>query len=239
MTGAAPRWYTRLSSEREGRTTERGKRLFERWKTDYDFRTLVNGAFSAAVTAAFAVYNGFLGVHHASLWHGTICVYYLILLVLRGAAVLLAGRASLRGDAEETGRVKYLVLAVLLLLLNVSLIVPISLMIRQERPVGMTIIPAIAVAAYTTYKIVMASVNLKKGRASGSGFVRLLRATGFIDALVSVLTLQNTLICVVSGSGSETLRPMTIATSTAVWAAVMALAAAVVAGGVRETRGGK
>lgn len=82
------------------------------------------------MTAAFAVYNGFLGVHHASLWHGTICVYYLVLLLLRGAAVLLARRASLRGDTGETGRRKILVLAVLLLLLNVSLIVPISLMIR-------------------------------------------------------------------------------------------------------------
>ena len=198
----------------------------------------MNGAVSAAVTAAFAVYNGFLGARHASLWHGTICVYYLVLLALRGAAVLLARRASVRGDAKQTGRRTYLILAFLLLLLNVSLIVPISLMIRQARPVGMTIIPAIAVAAYTTYKIVMASVNLKKGRASGSGFVRLLRATGFIDALVSVLTLQNTLICAVSGSGSDALRPVTIGTSTAVWIVIMALAAAVVVRGVRGTRGG-
>lgn len=37
-----------------------------------------------AVTVAFALYNGILGAIYASVWHGSICLYYLLLSALRG-----------------------------------------------------------------------------------------------------------------------------------------------------------
>ena len=37
------------------------------------------------VTVLFALYNGFLGLYHGSIWYGTICLYYLLLAVLREA----------------------------------------------------------------------------------------------------------------------------------------------------------
>ena len=77
----------------------------------------------------------------------------------------------------------------LLLILNASLIVPITIMVKQQRPVTMTLIPAIAMAAYTTYKITMASVNLKRSKKTADSLVRFLRMISFIDALVSILTL--------------------------------------------------
>ena len=49
------------------------KQFYARWKSDYDFKTVTASLGSLAVTVIFALYNGFLGVHHASLWHGTIC----------------------------------------------------------------------------------------------------------------------------------------------------------------------
>ena len=57
----------------------RVKQFFDRWKTDYDFKTVTTALGSLFVTALFALYNGFLGVYHASLWHGSICAYYLVL----------------------------------------------------------------------------------------------------------------------------------------------------------------
>lgn len=47
---------------------------------------------------------------------------------------------------------------------NVSLVVPITLMVLNRKSVSMTMIPAISMAAYTTYKVVMASANMKRAR---------------------------------------------------------------------------
>ena len=140
------------------------KQFYGRWKTDYDFKTVTASFSSLAVTVVFALYNGFLGVYHFSLWHGTICAYYLILSILRGYIVLSDKRIAGR-DCEAQARKKvYFVSAGLLFILNASLVIPVSLLVMLQKPVDMSLIPAIAMAAYTTYKIVMASVNLKKGK---------------------------------------------------------------------------
>lgn len=60
----------------------------------------------------------------------------------------------------------------------------------------MSLIPAIAVAFYTTIKVVNASLNLKKTKKVSNKLVVELRYINFIEALVSILTLQNTLIAV-------------------------------------------
>ena len=103
----------------------------------------------------FTLYNGFLGIHHSSIWHGTICAYYLVLVLLR-VLILSYAKKSQRNDAQAVQRRVYLISSILFFLLNLSLIVPVSIMTIQKKPVNMTIIPAIAMAAYTTYKIIMA-----------------------------------------------------------------------------------
>ena len=138
------------------------KSFLGRWRSEYDFKTYINAAGALAVTLIFAFYNGYLGIRHASLWYGTICVYYILLTVLRGAIIAAAKRID-RYDEQEAARNKaFLTISSLLLILNISLIVPLSIMVRQQKPVNMTLIPAITMAAYTTYKVIMASVNLKK-----------------------------------------------------------------------------
>ncbi len=96
----------------------------------------------------------------------------------------------------------------------------------------MTLITAIAMAAYTTYKVVMASVNLKRRKRSSNSLVRLLRTISFIEALVSVLTLQNTLIMVnLKGDGSEMLT-LTAITSAAIMMTVLALSVSAMIKGI-------
>ena len=215
---------------------DKRKLLLTRWKTDYDFKTILSAAGSLAVTAAFALYNGFLGVYHSSLWYGTICIYYLILAALRGTIILLEKRLSGREDRERKRNSVCLTASLALLVLNVSLIVPLSLMVRLQKPVTLTLIPAIAMAAYTTYKITMASVNLRKRKRSSDCLVRLLRTINFIDALVSVLTLQNTLIMVNSDGEDASMLPLTAVTSAVVWLAVLLLSVAAIRKGIRQIR---
>ena len=52
----------------QGRKTMSKKRQFvEKWKNDYDFKTVTGALGSLAVTVIFAFYNGFLGIYHRSL----------------------------------------------------------------------------------------------------------------------------------------------------------------------------
>ena len=207
-------------------------------KADYDFKTYITAAGSLAVTLVFALYNGFLGIRYASLWYGTICVYYLILVLLRGTIVAAAKRLSQREDQAAARNKVCLLASLLLLILNTSLIVPVSLMVMQQKPVHMTLIPAIAMAAYTTYKVIMASVNLRRRRSSTDCLVWLLRTISFIDALVSILTLQNTLIMVNSKGEGPDMLPLTAVTSAIVWVAVLLLSFYAIVKGIRRIRKG-
>jgi hypothetical protein len=123
-----------------------------------------------------------------------------------------------------------------MLLLNVSLIVPVSLMVMLQKPVSMTFIPAIAMASYTTYKVTMAAVNLKRRRKSADRLIRLLRTISFIDALVSILTLQNTLIMVMAKGNLSDILPLTAISSGAIWAFILLLSVSALVNGLRSKK---
>ena len=217
----------------------KGKQFLDRWKTDYDFKTVTGASGSLAMTVVFALYNGFLGVRHSSLWYGTICVYYIVLTGLRGVIIAARKRLAPADGREDAGNKAYLLAAALLLLLNLSLVIPVTLMVRQQKPVSLTLIPAIAMAAYTTYKVIMASINLKRRNRSADSLIRLLRTIGFIDALVSILVLQNTLIMVNTNGEDGEMLPLTAITSAAVMVTVLLLSAAAIIKGIARAKNRK
>ncbi len=208
----------------------------ERWKNDYTYRTMITAFGSWIVTVVFALYNGFLGYKHSSLWHGTICVYYLLLVILRGMIIYSEKKIFAYAGKEKARSIICIVGAALLLILNASLIVPITIMVKQQRPVTMTLIPAISIATYTTYKITMASVNLKRSKRTADSLVRFLRMVSFIDALVSILTLQNTLIMVKTQGDSLNTLPLTAATSAAIMFVALLLSASSMVHGIKDYR---
>ncbi len=113
----------------------------------------MNSSASLLLTAFFALYNGFLRIRHQSVWHTSVCIYYLLLVLLRSLMLLMekAVRAKAKSLAKRQRRRINIICSLLLLLLNLSLIVQIILMAKQKRPVNMAMIPAIAMAAYAFY----------------------------------------------------------------------------------------
>ena len=174
--------------------------LLKTGKADYFRNTMLSSIISFGVTVLFALYHGYLGLLLSSVWHGSICVFYILLVVIRGS-VFLAEKGNRSRDKlkQVERRQKTLVVSsVLLLTLDLLLILPIFLLVTMQKPVNIGLIPSIAMAAYTTYKITMASVHIRRQKRCSSGniLVTELRTINFIDAMVSVLTLQNTLIMV-------------------------------------------
>lgn len=115
--------------------------------------------------------------------------------------------------------------SILLFAVDLSLVAPLALMIFQKRHIEYTEISAIAVAAYTCYKTVMASINFVKTRKSQNLSVKIIRQIHFKDALVSVLMLQYVLTLTFgNGLDGKMLRVCEI-TSGLMWLALITVSA--------------
>ena len=178
---------------------------------DYRRKTTLFSFFSALLNLFFTFFHAVLGVVSSSLWHGSISVYYFVLFVIRAILVVTERR-----KAEEKERMGvYTLTHILLLFMNISLIVPIIVMIRGGRTYSYGLIPAIAMAVYTTYRVTVAVMNLVKAKRSGSRTLKTLRTVNFLDALLSVLTLQNAMIA--ANGGIDDMHILMIYTSAAIW----------------------
>ncbi len=150
----------------------------------------------------FALYNGIFGIVFRSVWHIEIGVYYVLLLAVK--TVVFAGfRLS---EKQKPLKRLFFTTAVLLFLINAALILPIISMIKYEREVHFPLEVAIGIAAYTTYKVTVTVINFVKSRRTADLLVREIVTIRFVESIVSILTLQNTLIMVNAGVGDEGLR---------------------------------
>ena len=149
-------------------------------------------------------------------------------MAIRGTVLLTEKRNQTRPEARQYRcRCRtFLISSILLLVMDVSLIWPITMMVVLDKPVSMGLTPAIAMAAYTTWKITMASIHMgrQRRRAGGNTLVAELRTVNFIDALVSILTLQNTLIMVNRTAADEnSMLPVSAASSAIIYVVILSI----------------
>ena len=213
--------------------------LLRAWREDYTRQTLISAGLSLGCTVVFALYHGYLYLRYGSGWHGGIGVFYLLLTAIRGSILLAEKRNAARPEALRCAarRRTFLICAILLLLLDLALILPIAMMAVLDKPVTMGLIPAIAMATYTTWKITMASIHVgrQRRRSGGNMLVAELRTVNFIDALVAILTLQNTLIMVNrSETGENSMLPVSAASSAVIYGVIVAVTIRMLREGLRQ-----
>lgn len=164
---------------------------------DYTFRTILTTMPSFIINVAYTVYNGVIGIVNQSSWFITTAVYYSLLGVMRYHAVN-TGRKISRMKNQKLIRKKELAViktdGILLLLLNLALSGVVLLTIAKGRAKAYSEIMAISIAAYTFYKTTMAVINMVKVRKMQSPILITIRNIGVADALVSMLTLQTTML---------------------------------------------
>ena len=86
-------------------------------------------------------------------------------------------------------------------------------MIKNKRIVEISLILSIAIALYVTIKTIKVIINFIKKRKEIDILFKQLRLIDLIDVVVSVLTLQNTLIAVNSDGYDSRIYYLTIASS--------------------------
>lgn len=180
-----------------------------------------DGAFSVITALGFCVYNAVLGLSKSYSFAICMAIYYFLLTAIRIgiAAGAIITRKSGEESAEKTEKL-CVCSSCLLIALNIALIAPIIMLVRQERKFSLGIIPAITTAAYCTYKTTAAIVRyVRKGERSPLDRTR--NSVALVDAATSVLILQNTLIMATGSGGSGDMHTLTIYTSFFIYAFIV------------------
>lgn len=192
------------------------KKIFLWLKSNYNKRTVIFSFLSVLVLISFTVYNGILGLLYNSIWHICIFAYYIFLLLVKGVLVF--------GISHKKTRDKQLLVVyitfIMLILMTIAMITPAVLLILDKRSYNWGLIPSIVSAAYTTYSVTMSIINMRKAKNNDSPIIKQIRLVNIINALMSVLVLQNTLI-LANGGYTEDMRKFSVATSVGIIALII------------------
>lgn len=164
---------------------------------------------SLIFTMMFSLYNRIIGAINESLWHESISIYYFSLVLIKSIIyVYLKKRKSNKNDI-----LIFKITKTLLLILNILLIVPITLLILNKRTIEISLIFSIVVALYVTIKTTKTIINYVKYKNTNNILLNELKTIELTDVVVSILTLQNTLITINSNDFDLKLFYLTIITS--------------------------
>ena len=184
------------------------KKFFKKLKNDYNKRTVIFSFLSVIATICFTVYNGILGFLFESIWHISIFAYYVFLLLIKG--ILVFGITNKKAKSNQL-RIVYTTF-IILIVMTIAMIAPAFLLLLDKRTYNLGLIPSIASAAYTTYSIVVSILNMKKAKNAPSPIIKQISLVNIINALMSILVLQNTLI-LANGGYTDDLKKLSIASS--------------------------
>ena len=172
----------------------------------------------------FCIYNGILGLYKNVIWNIAIFTYYLLLLTIR-MILYVREKKSKTEDEKDIRRDKqiYISTSVIMFIMNLAMILPAILLINHQKEVNLSLISAIAFAAYTTYKVSLAIIKFCKVQKEQNLIYKQVRMVNLFDAVMSILTLQNTLTIVVSNGNDRDMYTLSIVTTI-----VMLLAVAII-----------
>lgn len=178
-------------------------KVTERMISDYGYRTTAFLAISLIVNGAYAIFMAVLGIVLGSSWYGLFAGYYVVLNVLR-VVVIFGGRKAnrKRGIGAARGRlILYLLCGALFVPLSIAFASLAGYLIISEQPARYDVYAAIAMAAYTFYKIIVSAINAVKVRKFHDFSLQAARNVSFADALVSVFALQMAMIATFTEGG--------------------------------------
>lgn len=195
-----------------------------KWREDARLRVNVSLYGALAFNVLYGVFQLWLGVYHRTLWFGSFGVYYLLLAVMRYFLARHTARYA-AGEKMRTELIRYRASGAVLLLMNLALSLIVFFMIYWNRTFRHHTITAIAMAAYTFTAFTVAIVNVVKYKKYNSPVFLASKIIGLAAALVSMLTLESTMLTAFGGTMAPTEQRVILgATGGAVSALIIAMA---------------
>ncbi len=195
--------------------------FLSRYVRDPAFRGDVGLRFGSAFGLLYAAFHAVTGFLYSSVWSITSAVYFFLLGAMRAGLWITYRRRPAEG-AYET--VCYRRVGRLLFLLNIPMGGLILLTVSYDTS---NIYPGYviyAVATYTFYVLTVSLIGLSKVRKLSSPILSAAKMLNVVAALMSIFTLQNTMISTFSGGDEAYRHLMSILTGTGVYFAVIAVA---------------
>lgn len=171
---------------------------------DKDLLSWIKSILSVFVTAFFGLYHLILGILNQTKFNQAISAFYFMLPFLR-SLILFSGKK------KEKQILFSRIELVFLLLLDLTLEIPVVLMLLGEREVSLGTIPAIASAAYTAFKTTSSLVSFFRKNGTETEISKHVRLH---DSLLSILVLQNTLILTFGQKNQDDMKILATISST-------------------------
>lgn len=207
-----------------------------RWLTDIRLRTNVTLLGNALWNGGYGALQLGLGVYHKSAWFYSLALYYASLGVMR----LALARYTLRHKPGENMQKEwrhYRTCGWVLLVMNLALTGMIFFMVFRNRTVRHHEITTIAMAAYTFGSLTMAICNLLRYRKYHSPVFSASRVISLAAALVSLLTLESTMLSTFGTDMTAGVRQLFLGLSGGgVSCLILAMAGYLIARGTREIK---
>ncbi len=194
--------------------TDFGTRLI----SDRRFGVETKAVISLIINLLFAMYNGTLGLASSSVWFIAVCVYYVILAVMRFAAVL-----NLRKNTFDRERLALAMTGVMLLVLGLTLAGINYLSGSMRIASQFDVITMITIATYTFYKIAMAVIRAVKDKKNPSPIVFAIHGIGYAEVAVSLLNMQRSMLVTFDGMSEKEITIFNAATGMAVFLFILSL----------------
>ena len=165
----------------------------KRWQDDVRLRVNVSLFGSLAWNALYGLFQLWLGFYHHTFWFYSLGAYYICLGVMR----FFLARHTTRyapGERMRDELTKYRTCGIVFLLMNLALALIVFFMVYWNRTFEHHMITAIAMAAYTFTAFTVAIVNVIKYKKYNSPVFSASKAISLAAALVSMLTLESTML---------------------------------------------
>lgn len=190
-------------------------------------RLMLFTLLSLLINIIYALYNGVLGIVYGSFWFVTMFAYYLLLSVMRFGAVICSRKKS-----KNKGSQKFVVRFTGIMLVLLSLVLAgVNYYVSQKNTaVKQDKIIMISIAAFTFYKVTVAIVNFVKTSKRNVLLEKTVRNISVADALVSVYSLQRSMLVSFNGMTQGEIKLMNILTGTGVFIIVFLLGVAMICG---------
>ena len=175
------------------KTFKNENKYARKWQDDTRLRVNVSLYGSLAWNALYGIFQLWLGFYHHTFWFYSLGAYYICLGVMR-FALLLHTRKYAPGEKMEQELIKYRACGWVFLLMNLALTLIIFFMVYWNRTFQHHMITAIAMAAYTFTMLTTAIVSIVRFRKYNSPVFSASKAISLTAALVSMLTLESTML---------------------------------------------
>ena len=164
-----------------------------KWLDDTRLRVNVSLYGSLAWNALYGLFQLWLGFYHHTFWFYSLGAYYICLAVMRFFLVRHSSKYA-PGEKMQTELLKYRACGWVFLIMNLALSLIVFFMVYWNRTFNHHMITAITMAAYTFTALATAIVSVIKYKKYNSPVFSASKAISFTAALVSMLTLESTML---------------------------------------------